>query len=135
MFQYYASILTHCRKFASKFDLEWRLIYVSSLGSEELDQELDDCHVGPVPSSVNAFDFEGSPPPPSRIPPEDVLGVAALVLTGSYMEQGLVRVGYYQNTEYDNEEMRDNPLTTIPFDKLVRGLNAKPRVTGLQIKR
>ncbi|KAI0076892.1 anti-silence-domain-containing protein [Panus rudis PR-1116 ss-1] len=115
-------------------DLEWRLIYVSSPGNEELDQELDDCLVGPVPMGINSFEFEGSAPNPSKIPPEDVLGVAALILTGSYKDQEFVRVGYYQNTEYDNEEMNLNPPETIRFDRLVRDINSKPRVTRFQIK-
>ncbi|PSS37796.1 hypothetical protein EW026_g6450 [Hermanssonia centrifuga] len=115
-------------------DLEWRLIYVSSPGNEELDQELDDCLVGPVPSGVNSFEFEGSAPLPSKIPPEDVLGVAALILTGSYKEQEFVRVGYYQNTEYDNEEMKESPPSDIRFERLVRDINTKPRVTRFQIK-
>lgn len=115
-------------------DLEWRLIYVSSPGNEELDQELDDCLVGPVPMGVNSFEFEGSAPLSSKIPPEDVLGVAALILTGSYKDQEFVRVGYYQNTEYDNDEMKENPPSVIRFDKLVRDINTKPRVTRFQIK-
>lgn len=115
-------------------DIEWRLIYVSCPGNEELDQELDDCLVGPVPAGVNAFEFEGSAPLPSKIPPEDVLGVAALILTGSYKEQEFVRVGYYQNTEYDNEEMKESPPSSIKFDRLVRDINTKPRVTRFQIK-
>lgn len=115
-------------------DLEWRLIYVSSPGNEELDQELDDCLVGPVPVGVNAFDFEGSAPNPSKIPTEDVLGVAALILTGSYKDQEFVRVGYYQNTEYDNEEMKEALPEPIRFDRLVRDINSKPRVTRFQIK-
>ncbi|KAK7447020.1 Histone chaperone asf1 [Stygiomarasmius scandens] len=115
-------------------DLEWKLIYVSSPGNEELDQELDDCLVGPVPVGVNSFEFEGSPPDPSKIPTEDVLGVAALILTGSYKEQEFVRVGYYQNTEYDNEEMKETPPQKIMFDRLVRDINSKPRVTRFQIK-
>lgn len=115
-------------------DLEWRLIYVSSPGDDSLDQELDDCLVGPVPMGVNSFEFQGSAPLPSKIPPEDVLGVAALILTGSYKDQEFVRVGYYQNTEYDNEEMKESPPSTIHFDKLVRDINTKPRVTRFQIK-
>jgi histone chaperone ASF1 len=118
----------------SHSDLEWRLIYVASPGNAELDQELDDCLVGPVPLGVNAFEFEGSPPSPQGIPRDDVLGVAALILTGSYRDQEFVRVGYYQNTEYDNEEMRLNPPQEIQFDKLVRDINLKPRVTRFQIK-
>jgi histone chaperone ASF1 len=116
-------------------DLEWKLIYVSSPGDEELDQELDDCLVGPVPMGVNSFEFEGSPPDPSKIPAEDVLGVAALILTGSYNDQEFVRVGYYQNTEYDNEEMRAaEKIEPIMFERLQRDISAKPRVTRFQIK-
>ena len=116
-------------------DLEWKLIYVSSPGNEELDQELDDCLVGPVPMGVNSFEFEGSPPDPSKIPAEDVLGVAALILTGSYNDQEFVRVGYYQNTEYDNEEMRAaEKIEPIVFERLQRDISAKPRVTRFQIK-
>ncbi|KAG5642702.1 Histone chaperone asf1 [Asterophora parasitica] len=117
-----------------KDDLEWKLIYVSSPGDEDLDQELDDCLVGPVPVGVNSFEFEGSPPDPSKVPPEDVLGVAALILTGSYNDQEFVRVGYYQNTEYDNEEMKETPPAKIMFERLVREISAKPRVTRFQIK-
>lgn len=115
-------------------DLEWKLIYVSSPGNEELDQELDDCLVGPVPMGVNSFEFEGSPPDPSKIPAEDVLGVAALILTGSYNDQEFVRVGYYQNTEYDNEEMRAAEISPIVFERLQRDISTKPRVTRFQIK-
>ncbi|KAI0052398.1 anti-silence-domain-containing protein [Auriscalpium vulgare] len=119
---------------ALKDDLEWRLIYVSSPGNEELDQELDDCLVGPVPIGVNSFEFEGSPPSPAKIPAEDVLGVAALILTGSYNDQEFVRVGYYQNTEYNNEEMKNSPPSRIQFESLVRDISTKPRVTRFQIK-
>ncbi|KAG5726037.1 Histone chaperone ASF1 [Termitomyces sp. T112] len=117
-----------------KDDLEWKLIYVSSPGDEDLDQELDDCLVGPVPIGVNSFEFEGSAPDPSKIPSEDVLGVAALILTGSYKDQEFVRVGYYQNTEYDNDEMKETPPSQIMFERLVREISAKPRVTRFQIK-
>ncbi|EKM52647.1 uncharacterized protein PHACADRAFT_261222 [Phanerochaete carnosa HHB-10118-sp] len=115
-------------------DVEWKLIYVSSSGNEELDQELDECLVGPVPVGVNAFEFAGSPPDPTKIPSEDVLGVSALILTGSYKGQEFVRVGYYQNTEYDSEDLRENPPPQILFDRLIRDINNKPRVTRFQIK-
>ena len=79
-----------------------------------------------MPISVNAFDFEGSP--------QDALGVAALILTGSYKEQEFVRVEYYQNTEYDAEELCADPPSQILFVRLVRDINDKPRVTRFQIK-
>ena len=118
----------------NRVDLEWKLIFVASPGNEELDQELDDCLVGPVPQGINSFEFEGQPPDPSRIPTDDVLGVSALILTGSYKDQEFGRVGYYQNTEYDNEEMKENPPPQIMFDRLIREINKKPRVTRFHIK-
>lgn len=114
--------------------LEWKLIYVSSPGNEELDQELDSCLVGPVPVGTNSFDFESPAPDPRRIPPEDLLGVAALILTGSYNDQEFVRVGYYQNTGYDDEVLRENPPAQVVVERLTRDVNAKPRVTRFQIK-
>jgi len=115
-------------------DLEWKLIFVSSPGDEDLDQELDDCLVGPIPKGVNKFDFKCTAPDLTRIPQEDVLGVAALILTGSFKDQEFVRVGYYQNTEYDNDEMKENPPPKIVYDRLVRDISTKPRVTRFHIK-
>ena len=87
-----------------------------------------------MPVGVNAFEFSSPAPDSRRIPKEDVLGVAALILTGSYNEQEFVRVGYYQNTEYESEELRENPPADIRFDLLTRDINSKPRVTRFQIK-
>ncbi|KAG8928323.1 Histone chaperone asf1 [Tulasnella sp. 419] len=117
-----------------KEDLEWKLIYVSSPGRPELDQELDDCMVGPVPVGINSFEFESPAPELTKIPKEDVLGVAAIILTASYNDQEFVRVGYYQNTEYDNDEMKENQPDEIDFKRLVRELASKPKVTRFIIK-
>jgi histone chaperone ASF1 len=83
---------------------------------------------------VSAFEFEAIPPDPARIPSEDVLGVAALILTGAYKEHEFVRVGYYQNTEYDDEGLKENPPAKPLFERLVRDISQKPRVTRFQIK-
>ena len=45
-----------------------------------------------------------------------------------------MRVGYYQNTKYDGEELRADPPQQILSDRLVRDINDKPRVTRFQIK-
>jgi len=122
-----------------KEDLEWKLIFVSSPDSEQYDQELDDCMVGPVPVGINSFTFSAPPPEPQKIPKEDVLGVAAIILTASYKEQEFVRVGYYQNTEYDDPEMNamvreEGVKSDIQWHRLVRNLADKPRVTRFSIK-
>jgi len=115
-------------------DLEWKLIYVSSPVNRDLDQELDDCCIGPVPIGINAFTFEAEAPDPKIIPKEDVLGLAALILTGSYRDQEFVRIGYYQNTEYEDEQLAKEPPSTIIWERLVRSLTDKPWVTRFSIK-
>jgi len=130
-----------------KDDLEWKLIFVSSPDDQSLDQELDDCMVGPVPVGINSFEFESPSPTLTTIPPQDVLGVAAIILTGSYNDQEFVRVGYYQNTEWDNKEENEQWLEMcgpnskkiprreeIKMERLMRELAEKPRVTRFNIK-
>ncbi|KAG8875436.1 Histone chaperone asf1 [Tulasnella sp. 332] len=90
--------------------------------------------VGPVPVGINSFEFDSPAPDSKRIPSEDVLGVAAIILTASYNEQEFVRVGYYQNTEYDTEEWRQQPPAIIVFDRLTRELASRPKVTRFMIK-
>ncbi|PVF96384.1 anti-silence-domain-containing protein [Serendipita vermifera] len=115
-------------------DVEWRLIFVASPDHLDLDQELDDCLVGPIPVGINSFEFDAGPPDPARIPDEDILGVAAIILTGKYKDQEFVRVGYYQNTEYDNPEMNETPPPRPRYDRLIRELADKPRVTRFNIR-
>ncbi|KAH7871094.1 ASF1 like histone chaperone-domain-containing protein, partial [Lentinula edodes] len=96
-----------------------------------LDQEIDSCPVGPVPPGVNSFEFQSPAPDHKLIPEQDLLGVAALILTGSYAEQEFVRVGYYQNTEY---EVARKSGKKVAVERLVRDITKKPRVTRFQIK-
>lgn len=96
--------------------------------------------VGPVPVGVNTFTFSAPPPEPQKIPHDDVLGVAAIILTASYKDQEFVRVGYYQNTEYDDPAMMEavreggGVKGDIQWNRLVRNLADKPRVTRFSIK-
>ena len=116
-------------------DIEWKLIYVGSAESKTYDQELDTCMVGPVPVGVNSFEFEAAAPSTEKIPANDLLGVTVILLTGSYNEQEFVRIGYYVNSEYEDEAMRLEPPEQSEMDKVVRNvLVEKPRVTRFNIK-
>ena len=118
-----------------KDDLEWKLIYVGSAESEEYDQELDNCMVGPVPVGVNSFEFEAAAPSPDKIPASDLLGVTVILLTASYAGNEFIRVGYYVNNAYDSEELRENPPEEVDLTKVRREvLVSKPRVTRFNIK-
>ncbi|CAK9786161.1 histone chaperone ASF1 [Cutaneotrichosporon oleaginosum] len=117
-------------------DLEWRLIYVGSANTEDFDQELDSCMVGPIPQGVNAFDFIAPAPKHSLLPSvdaEDILGVTVIIITASYRDKEFVRVGYYVNTYYEDEVLKENPPKQVLWDQLYRNvLIEKPKVTRFQ---
>ncbi|KAI8054623.1 hypothetical protein BDF22DRAFT_618711 [Syncephalis plumigaleata] len=117
-----------------KEDLEWKLIYVSSAQSEEHDQVLDSIMVGPVPVGINQFTFETDAPNLSMIPPAELLDVTVLLLTCSYRDKEFVRIGYYVNVGYLEEELKENPPAAPIVDKLYRNVLAdKPKVTRYSI--
>lgn len=116
-------------------DLEWKITYVGSADDESQDQELDSVLVGPIAVGSYRFVFQADAPDPSRIPPEDLLGVTVVLLTCSYRDQEFVRVGYYVNNEYDSEELKENPPSVPQVERIERSILAdKPRVTKFQIR-
>lgn len=117
-----------------KEDLEWRIIYVGSAESEEFDQVLDTVYVGPVPEGRHMFVFQADAPEANKIPIADAVGVTVVLLTCSYRSQEFIRVGYYVNNEYTDQELRENPPSVPLFDKLQRNILAtNPRVTRFKI--
>ena len=84
---------------------------------------------------MNSFEFEAAAPSPSKIPPEDLLGVTVILLTASYKDQEFIRVGYYVNNAYETEELRENPPEKVDLTQVRREvLVSKPRVTRFNIK-
>lgn len=107
---------TYVTMFQICADLEWKLTYVGSAESEKYDQTLDAVFVGPVACGQYRFVFQADPPDFSKIPSDDVVGVTIILLTCSYRNQEFLRVGYYVNNEYAEEELRDNPPTEPKID-------------------
>ncbi|KAL9225831.1 hypothetical protein vseg_001711 [Gypsophila vaccaria] len=119
---------------ALKDDLEWKLIYVGSAEDETYDQQLESVLVGPVNVGNYRFVLEADPPDPSKIREEDIIGVTVLLLTCSYLGQEFIRVGYYVNNDYDDEQLREEPPQKVIIDKVQRNVLAdKPRVTKFPI--
>ncbi|KAK4776243.1 hypothetical protein SAY87_024204 [Trapa incisa] len=78
--------------------------------------------------------MQADPPDPSKIREEDIIGVTVLLLTCSYLGQEFVRVGYYVNNDYENEQLREEPPSKVQIDKVQRNiLSDKPRVTKFPI--
>ena len=69
------------------------------------------------------------------IPESDLIGVTVVLIVCSYNDQEFVRVGYYVNNEYDNEDMRENPPEKVELSKITRNiLSEKPRVTRVPVR-
>lgn len=115
-------------------DLEWKLIYVGSAEDETYDQLLESVLVGPVNVGNYRFVLQADPPDPSKIREEDIIGVTVLLLTCSYLGQEFVRVGYYVNNDYDDEQLREEPPPKVLIDRIRRNiLSDKPRVTKFPV--
>jgi histone chaperone ASF1 len=144
--------------------LEWKLIYVGSAEDETYDQLLESVLVGPINVGNYRFilqaifsgflyhiflldfcvkfayrinfllDLQADPPDPSKIREEDIIGVTVLLLTCSYLGQEFIRVGYYVNNDYDDEQLREEPPSKVLIDRVQRNiLSDKPRVTKFPI--
>ncbi|KAJ6853683.1 putative histone chaperone ASF1A [Iris pallida] len=117
-----------------KDDLEWKLIYVGSAEDETYDQLLESVLVGPVNVGNYRFVFEADPPDPAKIRDEDIIGVTVLLLTCSFLGQEFIRVGYYVNNDYGDEQLREEPPAKVLIDRVQRNILAdKPRVTKFPI--
>ncbi|CAN1351540.1 Probable histone chaperone ASF1A, partial [Linum perenne] len=115
-------------------DLEWKLIYVGSAEDETYDQLLESVLVGPVNVGNYRFVLQADPPDSSRIREEDIIGVTVLLLTCSYLGQEFIRVGYYVNNDYEEEQLREEPPPKVSIEKVQRNiLSDKPRVTKFPI--
>jgi len=115
-------------------DIEWKLIYVGSAESDAHDQLLDQVLVGPMQVGGYKIVFQADPPDPARIPANDLLGVTVILLSCFYKGREFIRVGYYVSSEYDCDELNQNPPERPMYERIVRNILAdKPRVTRYQI--
>uniref|UniRef100_A0A0E0JMJ4 t-SNARE coiled-coil homology domain-containing protein n=1 Tax=Oryza punctata TaxID=4537 RepID=A0A0E0JMJ4_ORYPU len=99
-----------------------QIIYVGSAEDENYDQQLESVLVGPVNVGTYRFVLQADPPDPSKIREEDIIGVTVLLLTCSYMGQEFIRVGYYVNNDYDDEQLREEPPAKLLIDRVQRNI-------------
>ena len=115
-------------------DLEWKIVYVGSAEDEQYDQTLDSVLVGPVGVGSYRFVFQANPPDWTKIPPMDITGVTVILLTCAYRGKEFIRVGYYVNNEYIDEQLQQEPPQVPAIEKIQRSILAdKPRVTKFPI--
>ena len=80
------------------------------------------------------LDLQEDPLDLSKIREEDTISVTVLLLTCSYLGQEFVRVGYYVNNDYEDEQLREEPPSNFLIDRVQRNiLSDKPWVTKFPI--
>eukprot|EP01117_Protostelium_nocturnum_P012544 TRINITY_DN4620_c0_g1_i1.p1 TRINITY_DN4620_c0_g1~~TRINITY_DN4620_c0_g1_i1.p1 ORF type:complete len:156 (-),score=21.37 TRINITY_DN4620_c0_g1_i1:166-633(-) len=118
-----------------KEDLEWKITYIGSSIFDDCDQVLERILVGPIITGVSRFLFQATPADASKIPPSELLGLTVVLITCSYKDKEFIRVGYYVNNEYDNEEMRASPPEKPVLGRIARSiLQDQPRITHFAIE-
>ena len=65
--------------------------------------------VGPVALGQSMFVLQANAPDLTKIPPADLLGITAILISCHYRNQEFIRVGYYLKNEYTDPEMQVNP--------------------------
>lgn len=84
--------------------------------------------------SLFSWRLQADPPDPVKIREEDIIGVTVLLLTCSYVGQEFIRVGYYINNDYDDEQLKEEPPQKVLIDRVQKNILAdKPRVTKFPI--
>lgn len=111
-------------------------VWVGSAESSEYDQMLDEFDVGPFPVGSNEFYLDCSPPNPHQVPPEDLLGVTVLLITFAYKGEQFLKVGYYVQVAYFDDELNANATPqNVHYDALGRNLlMTRPAITPSAIE-
>ena len=111
---------------------------IESLGQMMFTLEVSECSarlspIRPHPSCLLYYQTLNIDP--EKIPREDLLGVTAVLVTCSYMDNEFFRAGYYVNVSYGIEELDETPPNPPHFEKLRRVVMVEqPRVTNFPIK-
>lgn len=119
-----------------KHDIEWKIIYITTnCDDDNTNKEivLDEIYLGPIKRGVLAFEFNVDPPD-YKLLGDNILGIQAILVTSSYNNQEFIRIGYYVNNTYEDEELRECPPVDPIIDKIVRCIIEQPRVTRFPIE-
>ncbi|KAJ3000746.1 Histone chaperone asf1b [Globomyces sp. JEL0801] len=108
----------------SNSHLEFKIVYVGCAEGPEHDQVLESVMVGPVPVGLSKFVLEAPAPKIDLIPQSDLVGLT--------VKREFIRVGYYVNNDYSDEQLRENPPEQPDLQKIQRHILAeKPRAIPL----
>eukprot|EP01039_Chlorochromonas_danica_P003078 gene3078-3361_t len=115
-------------------DLEWKVVYVGSAEDSHRDQVLEEVNVGPIPAGLHRFVLQTPAPRSDLIKNDELIGMTAILITCSYLDQPFVHIGYYVDNEYEEEFEPENYPNPVDIKKLTRNISAfLPCVTHYMI--
>merc|ERR1711920_1082787 len=120
-------------------DLECKIIYVGSSEDIRFDQESEKVHIEPIMQGSYRIELKAAPPDTSLIPRDELVGASAILLKCSYKNQEFIRVGYFVNIDFSDDDERyrfDTSVDHLPNPELlVRNILAdEPRITRFPIE-
>lgn len=83
---------------------DWRIIYLGSPTDSNYDQVIDEFDMTDIKSGCMTFNTDSNPPNFQKIPPNEIIGTTAILISVSYEHQEFFRVGYYIINEYEDPE-------------------------------
>ena len=109
-------------------------VWVGSSRSSQFDQVLDSFDVGPFVIGSAEFQLECDPPQLALIPPTDVVGLTVLLISFQYRGAEFLRVGYYTQVAYFDDQLNNSQPPVHDVTQLGRFLAmTQPAVTAVPI--
>lgn len=112
---------------------DWKIIYLGSPTDSQYDQIIDEFEMNDLKAGVLSFMTDSNPPNFSKIPPNEILGTTAILISASYEDQEFFRVGYYVHNEYDDPNMELPPQPIL--ERIRRNIMSEnPRIMRFEIE-
>lgn len=112
---------------------DWKIIYLGSPTDSQYDQIIDEFEMNDLKAGVLSFMTDSNPPNFSKIPPNEILGTTAILVSASYEGQEFFRVGYYVHNEYDDPNMELPPQPIL--ERIRRNIMSEnPRIMRFEIE-
>eukprot|EP00981_Chlorochromonas_danica_P001534 scaffold334_cov173-Ochromonas_danica.AAC.10 len=119
-------VLDNHTAFTNPFQFEVTFECSQELPEEDShrDQVLEEVNVGPIPAGLHRFVLQTPAPRSDLIKNDELIGMTAILITCSYLDQPFVHIGYYVDNEYEEEFEPENYPNPVDIKKLTRNISA-----------
>lgn len=111
-----------------------RFVWVGSAKTDQCDQILDEFDVGPFPIGTAEFTLQCGAPQINLIPIDELLNVTGLLIIFSYRGAPFLRIGYYVQVAYFDENLNAFPPNPAQVQHLGKCISmSQPTVTTIPV--